>query len=503
MRHSPRFGRLFTAAALFSLLLAPAYQAAAQRTVRTTRATALGEDDAPVQRRAVTVSRPATTTATTAAPSIKTDAAGSAAPATQTTSSSTTTTAKPSSGGWAAKNVAVPVPLVPAAPGQIIISEFRLRGPLGANDEFIEIYNASGADHTVDDSGAGTGYAVAASNGVARCVIPNGTVIPNRGHYLCVNSVGYSLASYPAGNGTTATGDATYTTDIPDNAGIAIFNTSVAANFVLANRLDAVGSTSEANTLYKEGTGYPALTPFSIDYSFYRDNCGKNGSITTFGACPGATLNDQRAVRDSNNNAADFIFVDTNGTSAGAGQRLGAPGPQNLSSPISRISSFLTSTVDQSPLDSCVGISTPPNRVRDFTSDPANNSTFGTIDIRKTFVNNTGGNVTRLRYRIIDITTFPAPSGIADLRPRTSTAVVVTVDRPPCGSGTSNVTVQGTTLEQPPSQPNGGGFNSSMSSGTVTLATPLANGAGLDVRFLFGIQQTGHFKVFLDIEALP
>ncbi len=170
------------------------------------------------------------------------------------------------------------------AAAQLIISEFRVRGPNGANDEFIEIYNNSGADHTV--AGGGTGYAVAASNGVARCVIPNGTVIPNRGHYLCVNSVGYSLASYPAGNGTTATGDATYTTDIPDNAGIAIFNTSVGANFVLANRLDAVGSTSEANTLYKEGTGYPALTPFSIDYSFYRDDCGKSGSITTFGACP-------------------------------------------------------------------------------------------------------------------------------------------------------------------------------------------------------------------------
>ncbi len=173
--------------------------------------------------------------------------------------------------------------LAQIAAAQLIISEFRVRGPNGANDEFIEIYNNSGADHTV--AGGGTGYGVAASNGVARCVIPNGTVIPNRGHYLCVNSVGYSLASYPAGNGTTATGDATYTTDIPDNAGIAIFNTSVAADFVLANRLDAVGSTSEANTLYKEGTGYPALTPFSIDYSFYRDNCGKGGSITTFGAC--------------------------------------------------------------------------------------------------------------------------------------------------------------------------------------------------------------------------
>jgi hypothetical protein len=376
------------------------------------------------------------------------------------------------------------------AAGQLIISEFRVRGPNGANDEFIEIYNNSGADHTV--AGGGTGYAVAASNGVARCVIPNGTVIPNRGHYLCVNSVGYSLASYPAGNGTTATGDATYTTDIPDNAGIAIFNTSVAANFTLANRMDAVGSTSEANTLYKEGTGYPALTPFSIDYSFYRDNCGKSGSITTFGPCPIDT------PKDTNNNAADFIFVDTNGTSAGAGQRLGAGGPENLSSPIQRNASFTTNF-----LDVCVGGASPPNRVRDFTSDPANNSTFGTLDIRRTITNNTGGNVTRLRFRVIDITTFPAPSGIADLRPRTSTAVVVTVDRPPCGSGTSNVTVQGTTLEQPPSQPNGGGFNSSMSAGTVTLATPLANGASIDVRFLLGIQQTGSFKFYVNVEALP
>ena len=51
-------------------------------------------------------------------------------------------------------------------------------------------------------------YGVAASDGTTRCSVPNGTVIPNRGHYLCVNSVGYSLASYPAGNGTTATGDA-------------------------------------------------------------------------------------------------------------------------------------------------------------------------------------------------------------------------------------------------------------------------------------------------------
>jgi len=385
-------------------------------------------------------------------------------------------------------------------PGDLVISEFRVRGPSGANDEFIEIYNKSGSSHTVV-AASGTGYGVAASDAVTRCSIPNGTVIPNGGHYLCVNSVAYSLASYPAGNGTTATGDATYTTDIPDNAGIAIFNNNTGGgSYILANRVDAVGSTSEANTLYKEGTGYPALTPFSIDYSFYRDDCGKSGSITTMGACTIST------PTDTNNNASDFIFVDTNGTSAGAGQRLGAPGPQNLSSPIQRNSTFAVQLADAT-----VATSNAPNRVRDFTSDPPNNSTFGTISLRRRFVNNTGGSVTRLRLRVVDLTTFPAPSGIADLRPRTSVAVVVSgvndaatcaatgaPATPPC-----TVTVQGTTLEQPPSQPNGSGFNGSVSAGTITLGTPLANGASINLQLLNGIQQTGNFKLYLSIEALP
>jgi hypothetical protein len=380
-----------------------------------------------------------------------------------------------------------------ATAGQLLITEFRLREPSGANDEFIEICNNIGIAHTVV-AGSGGGYAVAASDGTTRCTIPNGTVIPAGGHYLCTNSVAYSLSGY-------ATGDATYTTDIPDNAGIALFNNDVGGgSFVLANRIDAVGSTSEANTLYKEGTGYPALTPFSIDYSFHRDDCGKGGSITTWNACP----TDEPI--DTDNNAANFYFIDTNGTSAGAGQRLGAPQPQNLASPIQRNVSFITSL-----LDSTLTASNPPNRVRDFTSDPANNSTFGTLDIRRRFTNGTGGSVTRLRFKVIDITTFPAPSGVADLRPRTSTLVVVSgvndavtclasngVATTPC-----TVNVQGTTLEQPPSQPNGGGFGSTMSAGTITLGTPLANSASINVRLLLGIQQTGSFKLYLNLEALP
>src|SRR5689334_11097732 len=316
--------------------------------------------------------------------------------------------------------------------GDLLISEFRLRGPGGANDEFVELYNNTETAIAVATTDGSSGWALAASDGVIRFIVPNGTLIPAHGHFLGVNSAAYTLSDYPAGNAdsepTTAEGDATYTTDIPDNAGIAIFRTSDTANFSTATRLDAVGSSAEANTLYKQGTGYPALTPFSIDYAFVRDTCGKGGSITTFGACPTSGL-----AKNTNNNAADFYFVDTNGTSAGAGQRLGAPGPENLSGPVQHNNDVVVQN-----LDGTISAASPPNRVRDLTSDPANNSTFGTLDLRRRIVNTTGFPVTRLRYRIIDITTFPAPSGIADLRPRTGVDLTVNGinDAGTCGGAT-------------------------------------------------------------------
>jgi hypothetical protein len=439
----------------------------------------------------------------------------------------------------------------------LIISEFRLRGTNGANDEFVEIYNNGDSDVTINAFDGSAGFALAASDGIARFTIPNGTVIPARGHYLGTNSVGYSYSSYPASNSqtndgtgmqgaprriappnakqktlstrtaspgstasgdavstrgipvnandtipgpsaTTATGDATYTTNIADNAGIALFITANPANFTLGNRLDAVGSTSEANTLYKEGTGYPALSVASStsDYSFYRDMCAY---VVGVGCTVAGT------PKDTGNNAADFKFVEPNGIDAGAGSRLGAPGPENLSSPIQRNSLFGFNVLDRT-----VSSSAPPNRVRDFTSSPANNSQFGTLSLRKRVTNNTGSNVTRLRFRIVEITTFPPLAGYADLRARTSSATVVTGinDTGTCGNLPTPCvqTVQGTTLEQaasPNDQPNGGGYNSSLSADSITLSTPLAPGASINVQFLLGIQQTGTFHFFINIEALP
>jgi hypothetical protein len=342
------------------------------------------------------------------------------------------------------------------------ISELRVRGPSGASDEFVELYNESSQPVTVSTSDGSAGWAVAASNGVIRFVVPNGTVIPPRAHYLGVNSVAYSLAGHAAG-------DVNYTADIPDNAGVALFRTANPANFTLTNRFDAVGSSTEANALYKEGIGYPALTPFSIDYSFYR------------GLLTGSPL-------DLDNNPTDFVFVDTNGTSAGAGQRLGAPGPQNSLSPILGFNTVAVSTLDPSQ-----PLAAPPNLVRDFTSNPAQNSTFGTLDIRRVLTNNTGAPVTRLGLRVVDLTTFPSPGGVSDLRPRTSTDIVVA----------PLTLVRGTTLEQPPSQPNGGGFNSSLRIASISPATPLPPGGTVAVRILLGIQQTGSYRFCAGIEGTP
>ena len=385
-----------------------------------------------------------------------------------------------------------------ATAGQIMISEFRLRGPNGANDEFIEVYGnpPPGTGPHIVTATSGTGYGIAASDGVTRCTIPNGTQLGPGRTYLCVNSVGYSLAAYPSRETTTATGDATYTIDIPDNAGIALFNNNTGgANYSLANRIDAVGSTAETNTLYKEGTGYPALTPFSIEYSFVRDTCGKQGSITTFGPCP----SDGRPV-DTDNNATNFYFVATTiGTNLGAGQRLGAPGPQNHNSPVSFPGSFPAGM-----LDANFAASSPPNRVRDFTSNPANNSTFGTLEIRRRIVNNSGLPLLEVRFRIIDLTTSPAPAGIADLRALSSATIVVDGITSGCTTGGGlptpgpcSITVRGTTVEQPPSQPNGGAFNTTLR--VIGGPTGLES---INVRFVLGVQQPGSFKFYIKGEAI-
>jgi hypothetical protein len=173
---------------------------------------------------------------------------------------------------------------------------------------------------------------------------------------------------------------------------------------------------------------------------------------------------------------------------------LGAPGAENLTSPTQQNDNFPATLMAP-----CFAASNAPNRVRDFTSDPESQATFGTLSIRRVITNNTANDVTRLRFRIIDITTSPAPVGFADLRVLTSSG---STEDDPCNPG-ELIDIAGLTLETPPSQPLGGGFNSTLSAGTITLETPLAANSSITVNFLLGVQQTGRFRFFVNVEALP
>lgn len=367
----------------------------------------------------------------------------------------------------------------------LIISEYRLRGPGlpvqtgSASDEFIEIYNTTGADYTVLAADGSAGFALVASDGAARFVIPNGTVIPARGHYLGVNSVGYSLG------GTTglANGDITYTLDIPDRSGIALFNTANQVNFITANRLDAVGYTV-SDPLYREGIGFDSNAinegTAVLQYSFYRDT--RTGT-----------------PKDTNDNLSDFLGNETFVFTTSIGKRLGAPGPENLLSPVNR-----NDTIKSSLIDPLVSSTASPNRTVDGTPFRYIDSTTGvqiifpngTLTIRRYWTNRTGQPVTKLRFRLVDVTAGPGqPTGVADLRALSVGATTVTT------SGGSTVNVFGTRLEQPPQQLRGGGWNATLAADSITLLTPLAPGDRIPLQFLTAIQQGGSYRFLVTVEA--
>ncbi len=357
-------------------------------------------------------------------------------------------------------------------PNDIVISEFRFHGASGGADEFVELANTSAADLTVSGADGSAGWALVGADGVVRATIPNGTVVPRRGHLLLANSTAYSLSS---AGGASGAADLTYTQDIPDDSGVALFLTQNPANFNAGTRSGAVGFSPVTNSLYREGIGISGFPSTDGEYSFVRKL--NNGT-----------------PQDTGNNAADFSFV-SNGAGIYGGMQsvLGAPGPENLASPV-----LSNDTIKVSLIDSTQASTAPPNRVRSGQIQPGVPNAFGTLSIQRRFKNATPLAVTRLRFRIVDITTLGSPAAAggpqADMRVLSSTGVVTN------SQGQEVVTVTGLTLETPPPQPNGGGLNS-----TLTVALPggaLAPGNSIDVQFLLGVQQGGNFRFLVNVEAL-
>jgi len=369
------------------------------------------------------------------------------------------------------------------AAGTFIISELRTSGPGGLGDDFVELYNNTDSPLTIAASDASGGYGVFKMGTDCNAVpvliaqIPNGTVLPARGHYLLVGSQ-YSLGAYAAG-------DQTLTSDIESDRNVAVFSTSSVANISSANRLDAVGFGTNVNgggtsngvcDLFREGNTLPAASGSVLEYSFFRKLLAGN-------------------PQDTNDNSADFMFADTQGTATAMGQQLGAPGPENKTSPIRR-----DSVLPVLVLDGTVASSGAPNRFRDATPNMPNSTVgaFGTLSFRRRIQNNTGGDVTRLRFRIVNVTTLPPAVGDADLRAITSADVPVSnvhdtttcLDRTAGTASNCTVTVKGTLLEQPPNQTKGGAYNSTMS---VDLSGLLPGGKSAEVRTTTGMVSVFRF----------
>ncbi len=371
-------------------------------------------------------------------------------------------------GGWTITfDIRPPAPAV----GSVLITEFRTRGagttPPGSDgsaDEFVELYNNTDQNITIIDaipgadptSGTGAGWRLGGAQGATETtfvVLPQTLstagpmALPPRGFFLLSTQPTtpdpagntYSLSTYPTGTGITASGSANLSLNpasatvgfFPDDVGIAVFGTAAA---LTANRLDSVGYSSVTATDYKEGTGLSPAAGITTagQHSWMRKIIAGTGR-----------------PQDTNNNAADFVLVDTTAAVLnGIPSILGAPGPQRgptmtayttTSAPIERNASFAVTTID--PLQSA---SAPPNRVRDLT--PVANGANGTLKIRRRFTNNTGLPVVALRYRAVEITTLTSasvPPGQADIRVLNSPTQSITL------TDTTSVTGQALTLQTP------------------------------------------------------
>ena len=127
----------------------------------------------------------------------------------------------------------LPTP-TPSAPRHIVISEFRTIGPLGADDEFVELYNPTGTTVNIGNwyisksSGCGTSLSTLV-------YIYYGTILLPGQHYL--------VAAYASSSSIT-NADQRFSPGIADNGGVALVSSS-------GSVVDQVGMCS--GTYYHEG----------------------------------------------------------------------------------------------------------------------------------------------------------------------------------------------------------------------------------------------------------
>ncbi len=167
-----------------------------------------------------------------------------------------------------------PMPRVSARSASgVVISEYRFRGPLGPNDEFIELFNAGGAPVNIGN------WIISASNNIlppgvpsfaTRVTIPANTIIRPGCFYLVTNT--NPTLPYAAYSGS-VTGNARYTIGFGDDGGVALINRA------LNEIVDQVGQ-GTAPTAYGEGRRL-AMVNTNVDRGIERRPGGGYGHDDT------------------------------------------------------------------------------------------------------------------------------------------------------------------------------------------------------------------------------
>ncbi len=154
-------------------------------------------------------------------------------------------------------------PVTAQSTPSILISEFRTRGPGGANDEFIELYNNTDSDVNIG------GWKINGSNSAGatstRVTIAAGIMLPARRHFLVTHSGAYSGV---------LRGNQTYGAGVADNGGLALLTP---ANIIV----DQIGLS--AGSAYRKGATLAPLTT-NVNRSYERRPGGGFGSTQNTGS---------------------------------------------------------------------------------------------------------------------------------------------------------------------------------------------------------------------------
>jgi predicted extracellular nuclease len=132
------------------------------------------------------------------------------------------------------------LPASALSPTGVVVSEFRFGGPVGGNDEFVELHNTASSPVAIGGWKL-EGCAAASGSPSTRSTVPAGTTLPAGAHYLFANTADNGYSGTPAP-------DATYGTGLSNQGGVRI----TAADGTVQ---DGVGSSNGGTDLCREGAG--------------------------------------------------------------------------------------------------------------------------------------------------------------------------------------------------------------------------------------------------------